>query len=76
MKGLDVIVWTLLVIGGLNWGLIGIFEFNLVSWIFQVETLIRAVYVIVGLAALYDIVMIKSISNRWDIHWRRRPATA
>ena len=76
MKGFDVVVWALLVIGGINWGLIGIFQFNLVAWVFRIETLERIVYVIVGFAALYDIVMIKSISNRWDMHWRRRPATA
>ena len=71
MKTMDVVVWTLLAIGGLNWGLVGIFNFNLVAAIFgEMSGLSRVIYAIVGLAALYDIVTIKAIWQRWDMHVR------
>ena len=69
MKTLDVIVWTLLAIGGLNWGLVGLFNFDLVAAIFgQMSILARIVYILVGLSAAYDIVAIKAIWKRWDMH--------
>ncbi len=69
MKKLDIIIGTLLVIGGLNWGLIGLFDFNLVAAIFgQMTFLSRMIYILVGFAAVYDIVTIKAIWKRWDIH--------
>jgi uncharacterized protein len=70
MKTVDVVVWTLLAIGGLNWGLIGAFDFNLVSAIFgEMTILTRIVYILVGLAALYDIIAIKAIWHRWGMHY-------
>jgi uncharacterized protein len=46
----------LLLIGGINWGLVGIFNLNLVSSIFGIGTLItRLIYILVGLAAIYII---------------------
>ncbi len=52
---LDKIALTLLIIGGLNWGSIGIFQFDLVAWIFGGQTGIisRIVYVLVGLSAIW-----------------------
>lgn len=54
---LDRIALTLLVIGGINWGSIGIFQFDLVAWIFGGQTGIisRIVYTLVGLAAIWCI---------------------
>ena len=70
MKTVDVMIWTLLAIGGLNWGLIGLFNFDLVAAIFgEMSVLSRIVYIIVGLAALYDIVAIKVIWQRWGMHF-------
>ncbi len=70
MKTLDVIVWTLLAIGGLNWGLVGVFNFDLVAAIFgEMSPLSRIVYILVGLAAVYDIVAIKVIWKRWGMHY-------
>lgn len=47
------IAWVLVIIGALNWGLVGIFQFNLVSWIFHTLPLIeRIIYILVGLSAL------------------------
>lgn len=77
MKTLDVIVWTLLAIGGLNWGLVGFFNFDLVAAIFgEMSLLSRVVYALVGLSALYDVVSIKAIWKRWNIHYRETPAHA
>ena len=43
----------LLIIGGLNWGLVGLFDFNLVSYIFGDNSfLTRTIYILVGLGAL------------------------
>ncbi|MDP3964225.1 MAG: DUF378 domain-containing protein [bacterium] len=57
MNALDWIAMILVIIGGLNWGLWGAFEFNLVDAIFgEFTALSRIVYVIVGLSALYVLI--------------------
>jgi uncharacterized membrane protein YuzA (DUF378 family) len=57
MMVLDRIALVLSIIGGLNWGLIGIFKFDFVAWIFggQTATVSRIIYILVGLAALWCI---------------------
>jgi uncharacterized membrane protein YuzA (DUF378 family) len=56
MKVLDVVVTALLLIGALNWGLVGFFGFNLVTALFGEAAVIgRLIYAVVGLAALYEI---------------------
>lgn len=57
MMVLDKIALVLSIIGGLNWGLIGIFKFDFVAWIFggQTATVSRIIYILVGLAALWCI---------------------
>lgn len=54
---MDKIALTILIIGGLNWGSIGIFGFDLVGWIFggQLSAGSRIVFVIVAIAALWCI---------------------
>jgi uncharacterized membrane protein YuzA (DUF378 family) len=53
MKNIKFIAWLLVIIGGLNWGLVGFFQFNLVSEIFgAMSTVARIVYALVGLSAL------------------------
>ncbi len=54
---LDKIALTLLVIGGINWGSVGLFQFDIVAWICggQTGVISRIIYVIVGLAALWCI---------------------
>ena len=54
---LDKIALTLAIIGGLNWGSIGLFRFDLVAWLFGGQTAIvsRIVYALVGLAAIWCI---------------------
>ena len=71
MKTLDIVVGALLIVGGLNLGLVGLFDFNLVSTIFgEMTVLTRIIYITVGLSAIYDLVMIKAISQRWNIHFK------
>ena len=57
MKNLSVIEWIviiLVIIGGLNWALVGLFSFDLVAAIFgSMSILARIVYVVVGLAAVW-----------------------
>jgi uncharacterized membrane protein YuzA (DUF378 family) len=54
LNTIDWIAYALTIIGGLNWGLIGAFDFNLVATIFgEMSPLSRIVYVLVGLSALY-----------------------
>ncbi|KGK87253.1 hypothetical protein SDC9_139971 [bioreactor metagenome] len=56
MRGLDVIALILVVIGAINWGLIGFFDFNLVSALFgSMTTFSRVIYSLVGIAGLYAI---------------------
>ena len=56
LNALDWLAFVLLVIGGLNWGLVGFFSFDLVSTLFGVmTTLSRIVYSLVGLSAVYVI---------------------
>jgi hypothetical protein len=71
MKTLDVVATVLLVVGGLNWGLVGLAHFDLVAAIFgmhfgETSILSSAVYTLVGLAALYQAVAFKSMQTRWS----------
>ncbi|MBD3403421.1 DUF378 domain-containing protein [candidate division GN15 bacterium] len=68
MKTLDIIVAVLLVVGGLNWGLVGLLDFNLVAAIFGSSSLISSiVYILVGLSALYQVFTLKAIQRRWGV---------
>jgi uncharacterized membrane protein YuzA (DUF378 family) len=54
-NALDIISLILIIVGGLNWGLVGIFDFDLVGAIFgDMSTLSRIIYSLVGLAAVYS----------------------
>ena len=67
MKSIDVIVAILLIVGGLNWGLVGIFSFDLVAAIFgYMSVLSRIVYILVGISALYQAILWKAIQGRWQ----------
>ncbi len=65
LKSIDVISTILILVGALNWGLIGLFGFNLVEAIFGVNALTRIIYVLVGLSAIYEIVQLKGMQHRW-----------
>lgn len=68
MSKLNVIEWIVLVlviIGGLNWGLIGFFGFDLVATIFgSMSVLSRIIYAVVGLAAIYLAVISPKLSKK------------
>ena len=60
MKTVHIIAWILLIVGGLNWALVGLFEFDLVASIFGNEfgttsTLSSIVYILVGLSAVLEL---------------------
>lgn len=66
MKKLDVAAAVLLVIGGLNWGLVGAAQFDLVATLFgSMSVLSKTVYALVGIAAVYQALQWKSIQRRW-----------
>lgn len=56
MKVIDTIALILIIIGAINWGLIGIFNFNLVDTIFGAMSIIsRIIYTLVGISGLWGI---------------------
>jgi uncharacterized membrane protein YuzA (DUF378 family) len=71
MKKLDILAAVLVVVGGLNWGLVALAEFDLVAAIFGLEfgetnAASRIVYGLVGLAAVYQILQQQAIRRRWS----------
>ena len=68
MKTVDITAAVLLVVGGLNWGLVGAANFDLVAAIFgRGSAFANVVYVLVGIAALYQVVSIRGIQRRWNV---------
>lgn len=68
---MNVIALILMVIGALNWGLVGIFRFDLVAAIFGTASAVsRIIYALVGIAGLWGIVML------FQRNVRRLPETA
>lgn len=56
MKVIDTIALVLIIIGAINWGLVGIFNFNLVDTIFGVMSWFsRVIYILVGISGLWGI---------------------
>ncbi len=65
MKYANCLALTITIIGAINWGLIGFFNFNLVSWLFgDMSLLSRIIYSLVGICGLYLI----SFYRRLDDH--------
>ena len=61
MRALNILTLVLLIVGGLNWGMVGLFSFDLVAALFgDMTVLSRIVYGLVGLSALYQIVPLLS----------------
>lgn len=64
MKAFNIITLILLIVGGLNWGLVGLANFDLVSSIFGAGTgLSRVVYTFVGLSALWQLIPLSATFN-------------
>jgi hypothetical protein len=68
MKKCNVIDWIamiLIIIGGLNWGLVGVFKFDLVRAIFgEMSLLARIVYILVGISAIYVLAMLPKLTKK------------
>ena len=57
MRVINLLTLILVIVGGLNWGLVGLFDFNLVSAIFgDMSAVSRLVYVLVGVSAVWQLV--------------------
>lgn len=56
MRALNLITLVLIIIGGLNWGLVGLFDFNLVLALFGATGLTKIIYILVGLSALWQLI--------------------
>jgi uncharacterized membrane protein YuzA (DUF378 family) len=80
MKKLDVLAAALVLVGGLNWGLVALAEFDLVAWICggmdfgETNAVSRIVYGLVGLAAVYGIASL--LSSRRSAVGGASPAAA
>ena len=56
MRAINLVTLLLVIVGGLNWALVGLFNFNLVSALFgDMSALSRIVYVLVGISAVWQI---------------------
>jgi uncharacterized membrane protein YuzA (DUF378 family) len=61
MKNLNIGTQVLLIVGGLNWGLVGAFSFDLVAAIFgEMSAVSRLVYILVGISAVYQLIRLSS----------------
>lgn len=64
LNSLDWITLVLVIIGALNWGLVGLFSFDLVARIFgDMSTVARIVYTLVGLSGLYLVFVVNSFQK-------------
>jgi uncharacterized membrane protein YuzA (DUF378 family) len=77
MKALHMVTWILLVIGGLNWLLVGVIGWDVGS-IFggQGETISRIIYILVGISALYEIISHKKCCKVCDSSSTSTPASS
>jgi uncharacterized protein len=71
VKTIDIATGLLLIVGGLNWGLVAIAEFDLVATVFGLEfgetnAATRVVYGLVGLSAVYQLLQLPAIRRRWS----------
>jgi hypothetical protein len=65
LGALDWIALILVIVGGLNWGLVGAFKFDLVAAIFgDMSIVARIVYILVGLSAVYGILLIGKLGKK------------
>ena len=55
---LDIVAFILIIIGAINWGLIGFFRFDLIASLFgQLSAISRIIYAIVGIAGIYSLIL-------------------
>jgi hypothetical protein len=57
MRTINLVTLLLVIVGGLNWGLVGLFDFDLVAALFgEMSSLSRIVYVLVGVSAVWQLI--------------------
>jgi uncharacterized membrane protein YuzA (DUF378 family) len=71
MKKLDILAAVLVAVGGINWGLIAVAEFDLVAALFgltfgETNAASRTVYGLIGAAAVYQVAQQHAIRRRWS----------
>ena len=67
MKTFDILAAILVVDGAVNWGLVGLFQFDLVATIFgDMSVMSRLAYVLVGVAGAFQAIQWKAIQRRWS----------
>ncbi len=64
LNWLDWVAFVLVIIGGINWGLVGLFNYNLVDAIFGFGGIARTIYVLVGLSAIYLAATASNLNRR------------
>ena len=78
MRKLDALALVLTIVGGLNWGLVGLFRFDLVAAIFggmefgETNLASRIIYTAVGLSAVYLLSRVRALLGGWE----RMPSAA
>ncbi len=78
MRKLDILAAALLVVGGLNWGLVAVARFDLVAAVFgldfgETNVASRIVYGLVGLSAIYLAAQVRALPQRWGVRTRTEP---
>jgi uncharacterized protein len=70
MKGINIVALVLVIVGAVNWGLVGLFGFDLVAALFgEMSVLSRLVYTLVGAAGVYSITLLPAVGRRTS--WQR-----
>lgn len=74
-KSVDILAYTLLIIGAMNWGWMGFFGVDPIALVFGSMTRAsKFIYSLICLAAFYDLLSMPAIFRRWDIHLGNHPA--
>ena len=64
IRAINIVTLVLLIVGGLNWGLVGLFGFDLVAAMFgEMSALSRIVYVLVGVSALWQLLVLFGVTG-------------
>jgi uncharacterized membrane protein YuzA (DUF378 family) len=76
-NSIKLIMYTLILIGALNWGLVGLFGFDLVaSALGKMSVLGRLVYTIIGFAAFYELLSLPVTLRQWEMQLHHDPILA
>ncbi len=73
MKAINIITLVLVIIGGINWGLVGLLQFDLVAALFggQNSGFARIIYTLVGLSAVWQIVPLMKAASHGEVAAQR-----